>query len=85
MHILKFKAAFVLRIEHPDQPIPYAKAVRLQVGAANGLRRLLGIPSQGVPDIQQVLNACIGRYGEFEQIPYEQLFDSIRSTSRRGD
>jgi hypothetical protein len=86
MSILKKKAAFVLHIEDPEGPIPYAKAIKLQVGAILGLKQIMGIPDQfDVPDVSEAIADSKHYFHELDNIPYEQLFASIRETKRKRE
>ncbi|MDH5216844.1 MAG: hypothetical protein OEX19_04060 [Gammaproteobacteria bacterium] len=86
MSILKKKAAFVLHLEDPEAPIPYAKAIKLQVGAILGLKQIMGIPEQfDVPDVSEAIADSRHYFHELDKIPYEKLFSSIRNTKRRRE
>lgn len=86
MDILKRKAAFVLQIEDPDAPLPYAKAIKLQVGAMEGLKQIMGVPENfDVPDVAQAIQDSKQYFHELDNIPYEKLFATIRKTRRRKD
>lgn len=86
MTILKKKAAFVLQLEDPEAPIPYAKAIKLQVGAIVGLKQIMGIPEQfDVPDVSDAIADSKHYFHELDNIPYEKLFASIRETRRKRE
>jgi len=81
---LKQAAAFVLKLTHPDDPLPHAKELKLQCGGLNGLHRAMSGDGAGmVSDVSSVLAGATERYGSLDGLPYGDLIQSIREFEPR--
>ncbi|MBU0498660.1 MAG: hypothetical protein KJ558_12425 [Gammaproteobacteria bacterium] len=94
LETLREKARFVLKIHHGTGPLAHSKALRLQVGGLRGLHALLH-PGDPLPllirDIHKTVTACRDRFGDLEEIPYQEVIKQIaafqdrkRTHPRRG-
>lgn len=76
---LKHAAAFVLKLTHPDDPLPHAKELKLQCGGLLGLEGVLSDTSiDQVSNVAGVLDTAITKYGSLDGLPYNDLIPSIR-------
>lgn len=81
---LKQASAFVLKLTHPDDPLPHAKELKLQCGGLKGLQQLAaGAPAETVENVYGLLAGSIKRYGSIEELPYQEMIVSIREYEAR--
>lgn len=74
--------AFVLKLSHPDGPVPHAKLLKAQCGGLQGLSAELA-GSGEVPDVCQLVGAALARYGSVDALPYAEVMSHVvRFTSR---
>lgn len=79
---LRHAAMFVLKIAHPDDPMPFVKELKLQCGGLRGLATTLG---QGeVADVAGMLATAVARFGRVEALPYASFLGDIRSFEPRA-
>lgn len=78
---LKHAAMFVLKVTHPDDPLPHAKELKLQCGGLAGLRACVG--EAGTPSVAADLRTALARYGSLDELPYQDLLPAIRAFEPR--
>ncbi len=80
LEVLGEKARFTLKLRNEGSALPHAKAVRLQVGGMRGLYTALHpdqqIP-QPIPEVAELLQQALRRFGGWAQLPYEQIIPQI--------
>lgn len=81
---LKQAAAFALKMTHPDDPLPHAKELKLQCGGLKGLQLAVsGKAVDSVEDVYGLLRAAVEKFGELDNLPYQELNQSIREYEAR--
>jgi len=80
-------AQFTLKIKQPSEPLPHAKAVKVQCGGLLGLQAVLQSESteiQYVQDISALIIQAITTFGKFEQLPYQEIIKFISAYQVRA-
>ena len=80
LNIMRRKARFSLHVTHATSPLPHAKEIRVQVGGLLGLQKLLdpqAAEATTVDDIYGVTNTAMARYPGLDDLPYEEIMQSI--------
>jgi hypothetical protein len=80
LNIMRRKARFSLHVTHATSPLPHAKEIKVQVGGLLGLQKLMD-PQAGdastVDDIYGLTNTALGRYTSLDELPFEEIVQSI--------
>ncbi len=91
LELLRGKARFALRIGHVHETLPHNKALRLQIGGLRGLGMALddqgGAVALTIDDIDGLVQAALGQYGELEDLPFAVMIKEIaayKGRERRG-
>jgi hypothetical protein len=80
LKIMRLKARFSLHVTHATSPLPHAKEIRVQVGGMLGLQKAVDPATEEattVEDIHGVTNAAIARYSSLDELPYEEIMQSV--------
>ena len=94
LKLLREKATFALGMTDTAVALPHAKALRLQAGGLQGLRRLTitaTVPDARIDDVSGLVRQLRARYGGLSELPLETVIRAIaafrvrRRTRRRGD
>ena len=81
---LKHASAFVLKMTHPDDPLPHTKELKLQCGGLLGLEHLHESPEVlAVENIYATVCAAVNEYGSIAKLPYPTIIQSIRAYEPR--
>lgn len=83
MQLLRVKAKFALKLTEIDGPLPHGKEIKVQNGSVIGLQKLFHPESNDKPDIYLLLNQALAEYEQFENLPLDQLMQSIVSFKAR--
>ena len=75
--LLHQNAAFVLRLTHPDEPLPHAKEIKVQCGGLLGVARLVNPDAVVVDSIHELIGLIQERFGSMARIPYHEVVKSI--------
>ena len=60
-----------------DGPLPHGKEIKVQNGSIIGLDKLFNPKNKERPNIYQLLNLAMTKYEKFENLPLDQLMQSI--------
>lgn len=77
MQLLRINAKFALKLTEVDGPLPHGKEIKVQNGSIIGLQKLFDPEYEGKPDIYLLLNQALEKYNQFENLPLDQLMQSI--------
>lgn len=81
---LKHAAMFVLKVAHPDDPLPHAKELKLQCGGLVGLQQTVHAEHvSAVPDVAAVIAEAVARHGGLDTLPYGEMLSAIRAFEAR--
>lgn len=76
--LLRKNALFALKITEIDgQPLPHGKEIKVQSGSIDGLQKLFQPDNKDKPDIYKLLEQALAEYQLFENLPLDQLMQSI--------
>jgi len=78
LEILRANAKFALKLTEVEEPLPHGKEIKVQNGSIIGLDKLLNPQAHSEkPDIYQLLEQALAKYKKFEDLPLDQLMQSI--------
>lgn len=80
LEILRQNALFSLKLTHLDGPLPHGKEIKVQNGSIIGLQKLFypdSDLSRVKPDIYQLIQRALDEYVEIENLPLNELMQSI--------
>ncbi|MCK4865724.1 MAG: hypothetical protein KAT06_09930 [Gammaproteobacteria bacterium] len=77
LEILRSNAKFALKLTEVEEPLPHGKEIKVQNGGVIGLQKLFTPESEGKPNISQLINQALEKYQKFENLPLDQLMQSI--------
>ncbi len=77
MKLLRLNAKFSLKMSEIDGPLPHGKEIKVQTGSIIGLDKLFNPDNEDKPDICLLLNQALAKYQKFENLPLDQLMQSI--------
>ncbi|MEZ5450092.1 MAG: hypothetical protein R3E89_14360 [Thiolinea sp.] len=86
---LRSGSRFALRETLIDGPLPHNKELKVQAGGCLALQQLLfaeqdQAAAATVPDIHELINTSLSRYGSMDALPYPELVRGVlRYESRR--
>lgn len=81
---LKHAAMFVLKVAHPDDPLPHAKELKLQCGGLLGLQQAVkGEEGAAVDNVAGLLQVALERHGDLDALPYQAVLPAIRAYEAR--
>lgn len=83
MQLLRVNAKFALKLTEVNGPLPHGKEIKVQNGSVIGLEKLFDSESANKPDIYKLINLALGKYKQFENLPLDQLMQSIVSFKAR--
>lgn len=69
---LRSNFTFALGVTHINEPLPHAQEMRLQCGGLMGLQYVVDGMTE-VVDVAQLLDAAQQRFGEWSQLPYQEI------------
>lgn len=76
--LLREKAKFALKLPQADgSPLPHGKEIKVQNGSVIGLQKLFNPETDSKPDIYILLKKALNEYQLFENLPLDQLMQSI--------
>jgi len=83
-HLLK-NCQFVFHRTNPDEPLPFAKQIKLQSGSLHVLNQILyHSENSGVNDVYQLLQDVLTKWSSFENIPIQELLKGVASFKVRN-
>lgn len=74
--------AFVLKLVHPDQPVPHGKELKAQCGGLRGLAHAMH-GSETVDDVQALVSAALKQAGGLDELPYAQIMPFVAEFNMR--
>jgi len=77
LETLRSKALFALKMTEIEGPLPHGKEIKVQNGSIIGLQKLFNPEEQNKPDIYLLLSQALTKYDQFENLPHDQLMQSI--------
>lgn len=78
---LREKSIFVLKLRDIDGPLPHNMEIRVQVGGARGLAKLINVDK--IDNIHRVLDEVINKFGSLDSLPYSEIIQSIEQFQGR--
>ena len=84
LELLRGNAKFALKLTEVEEPLPHGKEIKVQNGSVIGLQKLFNPDSENKPNISQLLNKALERYQLFENLPLDQLMQSIVNFKARA-
>ena len=85
LQLVREKSQFVLKLTRPGEPLPHAKAIKVQLGSLNGLAEVLEISIQDneIDDIDGLLSRAEQAYSGLDNLPFDTLIRAINVTQGR--
>lgn len=80
--LLRENSAFALGVTGTRRILPHAMVMKIQCGGLEGLRALLD-PTVEVPDVPRLAELARERYGEFAELPFSELMQSVAAWKTR--
>ena len=77
LELLRNSAKFALKLTEIEGPLPHGKEIKVQNGSIIGLHKLFNPENENKPDIYLLLNKALSEYNKFENLPLDQLMQSI--------
>ena len=77
LQLLRSNARFALKMTDIEGPLPHGKEIKVQNGSIIGLDKLFNPENKERPNIYQLLNSALTKYEKFENLPLDQLMQSI--------
>ena len=78
LFLLRENAKFALKLPELDgTPLPHGKEIKVQNGSIIGLHKLFNLDDENKPNIHQLLEQALSTYQKFENLPLDQLMQSI--------
>ena len=77
LELLRKNALFALKMTEVELPLPHGKEIKVQNGSIIGLDKLFNQNNKNKPNIHQLLNQALTDYQKFENLPLDQLMQSI--------
>lgn len=79
-NILQEKSQFALKTAHLEQPLPHAKAMKVQCGGLIGLQAILQqeeFQQYTIEDIYTLVQAALKVYESWDQLPFVEIIKYI--------
>lgn len=85
LELARQKARFVLQLTRPDDALPHAKEIRVQLGSLIGLAESLEIPLKDneIENIDTLLSMAEQNFTSLDELPFDTLIRVIRETQGR--
>lgn len=84
--LLHQSALFTLKLTHIQEPLPYAKEMKIQCGGMLGLQRIFA-PDPDAPstvsNIHGLVLAAQDKFGSLQDLPYSEIVKSIAAFEAR--
>ena len=77
LELLRKNALFALKMTEVELPLPHGKEIKVQNGSIIGLDKIFNPNNQNKPDIYKLLKQALDEYQTFDQLPLNQLMQSI--------
>lgn len=77
LELLRSNAKFALKLTEAEDPLPHGKEIKVQNGSIIGLDKLFNPENTDKPNIYRLLNHALAKYNKFENLPLDQLMQSI--------
>lgn len=77
LELLRIKAKFALKLTEIENPLPHGKEIKVQNGSIIGLHKLFNPNDENKPDIYLLISQTLTKYEKFENLPLDQLMQSI--------
>lgn len=78
LELLRSNAKFALKLTEVEEPLPHGKEIKVQNGSIIGLHKLFNsAETNSKPDIYLLLDQALTEYQKFENLPLNQLMQSI--------
>ena len=84
LELLRSNAKFALKLTEVEGPLPHGNEIKVQNGSVIGLQKLFNPESKNKPNISQLLNQALDKYQLFENLPLDQLMQSIVNFKARA-
>ena len=81
--VLRSKSAFTLHVQDVDEPLPFAKMMRLQLGGLEGLNACLQEKGRSQESIDQMLITALEVYGDLDAVPFETVIKNMAAFKLR--
>jgi len=77
LELLRINAKFALKLTEIEGPLPHGKEIKVQNGSVIGLNKLFNPDDENKPDIYLLLTQALSEYQKFDNLPLDQLMQSI--------
>lgn len=77
LELLRINAKFALKLTEIEGPLPHGKEIKVQNGSVIGLNKLFNSDDVNKPDIYLLLTQALSEYKKFDNLPLDQLMQSI--------
>lgn len=77
LKLVRNNAKFALKLTEIEGPLPHGKEIKVQNGSIIGLNKLFNPASENKADIYLLINQALNEYQSFENLPLDQLMQSI--------
>jgi len=76
---LRENSRFILKLQQAGDKLPHNMEIRVQAGGLSGIQQLLTPGQQNnIEDIHALIERAEAEFGSLEQMPYNQIVQSIR-------
>ena len=79
---LRQNSAFALKLTHVTPPLPHGPEMRVQCGGLQGLQLEVN-DTEEVVDISVLISVALSKFGNFENLPYSKIVQSVVSCEVR--
>ncbi len=83
---LRSNARFALQLNDPSEPLPHAKALKLQNGGLLGLQHVLtpgSPPGEWVEDVQKLIALALEEFESLGALPYSEILRDVAAFQGR--
>lgn len=82
LNLLRQNSAFALKLTHVTPPLPHGPEMRVQCGGLQGLQLEVDSSAE-VTDVSALVTAALQKFGNFENLPYSKIVQSVVSCEVR--
>ncbi|MFK5894604.1 MAG: hypothetical protein QM504_15390 [Pseudomonadota bacterium] len=81
--LFKEQSRFILSLSLHDQELTHMQLMKIRCGGLLGMQRVLSDDCNDVPDVLDIQNQTVEKYGEVNKFPFNDIVRDIKDFSHR--
>ena len=79
----KNNTRFILGLSNDNDELTHAQLMKIRCGGLAGMRRVLGIDTNELVNVRDVIDITVNEYGDIDNFAYNEIVQDIKNFKHR--